>query len=98
MKIFIRERARTDIIDIWTYSFFNWGEQQADEYADQIEAALKTIADHPGIGGPWLGTGKDYRRLRVRYHVIYYRLLETYVEVVRVLHERMDADKQFDED
>jgi len=33
-KLLIQPRARSDIKNIWHYTYKSWGEQQADNYTD----------------------------------------------------------------
>jgi len=97
MKIYTRERAKNDLIEIWAYTFEKWGKEQADGYIDKIKAMYRTLCDHPNIGSKEDHAKAGMRRMLVRRHMIYYRIFETHIEIVRILHERMDADKQLDE-
>ncbi|MBL4910108.1 MAG: type II toxin-antitoxin system RelE/ParE family toxin [Alteromonadaceae bacterium] len=38
------------LVDIWTYSFDNWGTDQADKYLDQIDEVLQLLATNPLMG------------------------------------------------
>jgi toxin ParE1/3/4 len=42
-------QAEQDLVDIWLYTFNEWGEQQADKYLDELAAALNLLAQPPLI-------------------------------------------------
>jgi toxin ParE1/3/4 len=84
------KKARSDLKGIWTYSFEQWGEDQADRYYDQLEEAMHQIARTPKVGKP-----KEAIRLGLRWyhagrHVIYYTIHTTHILVLRVRHDRSD--------
>ena len=89
--------AERDLIDIWLYTAERWDERQADLYLDQIAAALDRLRERPEIGTDSSDVRPGYRRLAVGSHRIYYRVSKQTVEVIRVLHARMDAPSQLGE-
>jgi toxin ParE1/3/4 len=91
-RIFRGPRAEQDLIDIWTETFRRWGVEQADHYADALIDAIEGLAEFPerGPSCDWIRRG--YRRSVVRHHCVFYRVEAEAVEIVRVLHERMDWD------
>ena len=83
--------ADQDIAEIWQYTSDTWGISQADKYLDQIERCLKDLVENPGLGKPRDEIRKGYRSLICGYHLIFYRENpKKQIEVVRLLHERMD--------
>ena len=50
LKIHKQVLAEQDLVDIWLYSFNNWGEHQADKYIDELEKAFLLLAENPGTG------------------------------------------------
>lgn len=57
------------------------------------------LAVSPLVGKDAVYIRENYRKYRVGRHIIFYRLvLDEGIEIVRVLHERMDVDEQFAED
>lgn len=92
MQVIKRARAKIDLVDIWRYTFETWGEAQADAYIAKMESALARIADHPfiGIDCGWLMSG--VRRFNAGHHLIFYRVHDDWIELVRVLHQSMDPD------
>ena len=41
--------AREDLINIWRYTYAQWGESQADQHTEDVEKALELLADEPLI-------------------------------------------------
>jgi toxin ParE1/3/4 len=95
-KIRLHIRAESDLVDIWLYSFREWGELQADAYIDEINAAVASLSSNPERGIRRDGARAGYRALFVNHHAIYYKLSSATVEIVRVLHEQMDPDRHLD--
>ena len=90
----VTRKAESDLIDIWLYTFETWGAAQADRYVDQLGAAMDYLAQHPSMGVDYGHVLPDYRKFRIAHHDIFYRLLDTKILVVRVLHEDIDAPRR----
>lgn len=86
----LSRRAKTDLDVIWDYSLGRWGLQQAAAYHRQIRDAIEMIGEEPHLTAPDDSLRSGYRRRLVGSHVIFYRLGGT-VEIVRILHQNMDA-------
>jgi toxin ParE1/3/4 len=82
--------ARLDLIEIWDYSRGRWGDVRAEAYLRSIQSTVEMIAERPDVGWADEAIGEGYRRRAVGSHVIFYRMDEG-VEIVRVLHQSMDA-------
>ncbi len=93
-RVFLRPAARADLEDIARYTETTWGRRQRDVYLTAIDAKLGTLAAKPKIGAPRDAVRAGYRSSRVGAHVIFYREVADGIEVVRVLHQRMDLQRQ----
>lgn len=82
-------RARADIKDILRYTLQHWGNKQMLTYRDALEAALERIREQPLLGCIRDGV-LMYPTAK---HCIYYRVSKTNIYVLRILHEKMDAEK-----
>ncbi len=89
-EFFLRPKALEDLERIWFYTFENWGEEQADHYIYNIESVFRVIAEKPGMGRSCDDIRKGYRKHFVGKHVIFYRMGKKGIEIVRLLHHRMD--------
>lgn len=88
----LSSRAQADINDIWDFSADTWSVTQADLYVGQIRTAIETLGDDPERGRPHDGVRPGYRKYPVGSHIIFYRIAPDAVQIVRVLHRRMDFD------
>jgi toxin ParE1/3/4 len=95
LKIHKQVLAEQDIIDIWIYSFENWGRAQADKYLDELDSAFSLIAKNPSIGVASDSVREDYRKYHVNRHIVMYRLSKSTVHIIRVLGEEMDYETRF---
>jgi toxin ParE1/3/4 len=89
--------ARADFTDILLYTWQQWGEEQRDRYQATLEQAIAALADFPaaGVRLPRLCAG--CRARRIGSHVLYYRIMDDTIEVVRILHERSDPTRHLHE-
>ena len=94
-KYRISKQSINDLNDIWVYTFNKWSKEQADRYYDLIIGEIEFIADNYLIGKSAEQTRKNYRVTKIKSHLIFYRKAENeIVEVVRILHQRMDIKKR----
>jgi toxin ParE1/3/4 len=89
----ITPAAERDLEDIWRYSVRTWGIVQAAAYTDEMVPAFSRLAGAPELGRKIDHIRAGYRCWRMREHVVYYRLAAYGVEVVRILHVRMDPPR-----
>ena len=89
-------RAERDLLDIWLYTFNEWGEQQADEYLDDLNSAIQLLAEQPLICRERLELSPPVRIHHHSHHLLAYLALDDGISVVRVLHESMDVIGQWE--
>lgn len=95
----LRAAAERDLINIGLESRARWGEAQMRRYLTELDRAFHTLAEMPGPGLPVDEVRPGYRRLRQGSHLIFYLPTEAGdVDIVRVLHERMDYENLLDDD
>lgn len=92
-KYRLKPKALSDMESIWLYSQRTWGNEQANQYIDEIHNAFRLLTENPKLGVECNYIRTGYRRYSVFRHVIYYRLADFGLEVIRVLHDRMLASK-----
>lgn len=84
--------------DIWDYTFATWSENQADKYYVSIKRACKEIGKNPISGKEYPEISKNLLGLNSVRHIIFYQLIsENEVEIIRILHERMDLKTRLTE-
>ena len=90
--IVISPRARADALGIWHYTGQEHGPDAADAYLRDLDRAMQLVREFPDIGTDCSHVREGYRRIRSGSHLVYYLAVEAEIRVVRILHERMDAN------
>ena len=88
--IVLSPRAEADLEEIWDYTVARWSEDRAERYIRDIWQAIGTVGDKPDIGLPCDDVRLGYRKYRVGSHVLFFRDTGTAIDIVRILHQRMD--------
>lgn len=87
----LTKEALLDLDQIWIYTLQNWSKKQADRYYDVLLEEISYISKYPTIGTPIVHLRTSYRLTKVKSHIIFYRTLtDNKVEIVRILHQRMN--------
>ena len=90
-QVLFRQAAIDDLNTIWEYTFETWSEKQADKYYETIKMNCHGIAMNPFIGREYEGVNPNLYGLKIEKHIIFYQIVSKYrIEIVRILHERMD--------
>jgi len=92
-RCLLRPRAQRDLNDIWNYSAASWSVSQAETYIRKIQRVCSMLAEDPRLGRPCEDIRAGYRKFRAGSHFVFYRIIEDGIDVVRVLHERMDFEQ-----
>jgi toxin ParE1/3/4 len=84
--------AEADLEEIWLYTFENWSAEQANVYIADLVIAFEHLA--------WrLRTGRrvdardGYFKCAVGSHFVFYVQSDAGIDVIRILHQRMDIEK-----
>lgn len=94
----LTNKAVEDLSKIWDYTFEVWSEQQADKYYNELISICQEIAKNKNLGKSYEEISKQLLGLKANQHIIFYRTVnENYVEITRILHERMDLKKRIAE-
>jgi len=83
--------AEADLDGIGEYSLERWGENQAVVYLTKLDETFSTLAHPPSIGRDRCDLRPGLLSCPCQRHVIFFRRDEGgNVEILRILHERMD--------
>ena len=97
-KVIFRQKAIDDLNHIWDYTFEKWSEKQADKYYATIKMTCNGIGENPDIGKEYDGINRNLLGLKSGKHIIFYQVIANErIEVVRILHERMDLKNRISE-
>lgn len=90
-KVILRQEAIDDLTDIWEYTLQKWSDSQADKYYRSIKFACREIGVSPDIGTEYTGISSHLLGFKTGKHIIFYHIIsDDEIEVIRILHERMD--------
>ncbi len=90
-RLHLTADAQADLRSILRYTARQWDIRQRDIYRGHLDEGMNTLLEFPDRGHERDDLYPGCRALRVKQHVLYYRLTETHVIVGRVLHVRQDA-------
>jgi len=97
-KYFLTNKAVEDLSGIWEYTYEVWSESQADKYYELLTNSFQEIVQNPGIGKKYDEIDKVILGLRVGKHIVFYRVAQSNdIEILRILHQRMDLKNKMDE-
>jgi toxin ParE1/3/4 len=88
-------RARADLDDIWVHTVRRWGTKQAEDYIRLVQNAIETVAEEPRRGRACDEVRKGYRQYPAGSHVLFYRRVDAGIDIIRILHNRMDFERHF---
>ncbi len=84
--------AEADIGEIWDYSAHRWGADQADRYIDDIRDACDALARGTKHSQP-ADVLPGLQKSLCGAHVIYFLDRPGHLDVIRILHQRQDAER-----
>ena len=90
-------KAYCDLKDIAGYTRENWGRSQLGIYLKMLDDAFHELSANPEYGKKIDDVRKGYYKYRIGKHIIFYRKAsKNDIEIVRILHERMDVKSHID--
>jgi toxin ParE1/3/4 len=97
LKIRLTQAVEQQLENIWFYTLSEWGEAQAGQYVSMIEQGIMQLSDNPYIGKARPEIKKDLRSLQIQKHLIFYRVGNETIDIIGILHSRMDSGKWLNE-
>ncbi len=96
-KYFLTNKAVADLDSIWEYTVEAWSEQQADSYYSQLISVCNQIANDSRFHDrEYVEIHQGLFSRHCNKHLIFYRIVaDNIIEIVRILHERMDIVSKF---
>ena len=94
----LTNKAVEDLSKIWDYTFEVWSESQADKYYFMLLDSCQELADESVSGKNYHEVNEDILGFKVGQHIIFYsKLKSNKIEIVRILHSRMDLKNRMQE-
>jgi toxin ParE1/3/4 len=83
-------KARADLEDIWDFTVERWGIAQAELYLRSLQSAIELVANQPQLEQSAEAVRAGYFKFAAGSHVLFFRMHLAGIDVVRILHGRMD--------
>lgn len=96
MKLRLSHIAEQQLEDIWFYTLSEWGENQAIDYVGKLEQGIRQLLEHPYLGKARPEIQQELRGLPIQKHLIFYRVSDEFVDIIGILHSRVDVDSHFE--
>ena len=89
-KYILSPQASERLKQISKYTPENFGENQQKKYLTMLRNAMREAAKNPEQGKDRSEIKKGYYGVRAEKHNSYYRIRETHIEIIDVLHQSME--------
>ncbi len=97
-RFYFTRKAVDDLSEIWEYTYETWSEKQADHYYQLLITACQTLADNPQLGKKYEEVLPDLLGYSLHRHILFYRSISSSeIEIIRILHGRMDLKNRIKE-
>lgn len=90
----LTRRARQDVLDIWKY-IADDDESAADWFVDLLTRHFALLGDNPHAGRKRDDLRPRYRCFPVGQYLVFYRIAEPGVQILRIVHGRRDIASLF---
>jgi toxin ParE1/3/4 len=95
-KYYLTNKAVDDLATIWDYTYDEWSESQADKYYLLLLNSCQEIAENPSLGKKYDNVTENLLGFKSNQHIIFYQIISNKeVEIIRILHVRMDLKSKF---
>lgn len=96
MAFRISADAEADLEEVWTYIAVESGSPDiARRFIETIAARFEVLAEHPQLGRQRNDLRQELRSHPVGNYVIFYRIVDNDILVLRVIHGRRDISASF---
>ena len=91
----LRKEAQIDLEDIFDCSEDNFGLDIAVKYLNDLENTFFSLCEHPYLGKNRFEIKFDVYSFVHKEHLILYKITETTIDILRVLHQSRDLPRFF---
>jgi toxin ParE1/3/4 len=93
----LTQLALTDLRSIGRYTQTTWGREQRDRYLAKLDQSFYLLAKEPQHGRDCADIRAGYRKYHVGRHLIFYRMAQDGIKIIRILHDSMDIESHLDD-
>lgn len=90
--------ALSDVEAIAAYTYEHWGEPQTKAYMTQIDRTIQAIGNDPALGRERYGVPRSIKGRKSGSHIVFYRVQDQTIFIMRILHESMDHGRHVEAD
>jgi toxin ParE1/3/4 len=92
----VTPRTASDLRDIARHTSRTWGRKQRDAYLREMDKHFAWLAENPALGKPRPDIRESYRSYPQGSHVIFDLVRDACIDIIGVLHQRMDVLSYFE--
>jgi toxin ParE1/3/4 len=98
-KLHLSPASAEDLENILQFTLDSWGEKQFEIYLSYFQEAFSAIQEDPKCLSSQRRDEifKKCRSIRSGHHIVFYRLRNKNIEIIRILHEKMDFSRHIEE-
>ena len=89
-QVVLSPKAKSDLGVIWDYTLEEWDVEQAEKYVRELWATMQSQTCDHSSSTDISDVRPGYRKIRSGSHVIFFKLIDDGIDVIRILHQRMD--------
>lgn len=95
MKYRLTDDSIYDLENIFEYTVYEFNYDQAIKYLDSFDAILENLSANPNLGRLRNEIRNELRSITHSKHVIFYRIIENEIIILRILHGSRDLPRYF---
>jgi toxin ParE1/3/4 len=85
--------AQKSLINIKTYSTNKFGKKRTTTYLKDLRLRMRELSESPLLGLARDELKKGYYSYYEGSHTIYYRITQTHIEIIEILHQSMEPSR-----
>jgi len=89
-KYLLSPQAQKSLIQISNYTLENYGKKQKTTYLKLLRDKMRVVSANPNQGKDRQEIKPGYYSIQAEKHHIYYRVRDTHIEIIDVLHQSME--------
>ncbi len=89
-RFLLSPQAQKSLVQILVYTLENYGLSQKNQYLMMLRDRMSAAAGNPNQGKERSDIKEGYYSIKAGKHCIYYRVRDTHIEIIDVLHQSME--------
>ena len=93
LQYLLSPQAKKSLVQISQYTYENYSQQHATQYLTMLRERLREAAIAPQKGLDCRDVNAGYYSFRAGKHHLYYRIQDSHIEIIDVLHQSMEPKR-----